>query len=152
MPRAISDPLLREVPLLERTDSIRHAAGQLVEAGVPALPVVNADGTFAGIFGEREFMQALFPGYVGSLKGAGFVGRSVQDALEKRAACAVELVEQHMNDERVAVREDFSDMQVAEVFLHHRVLIVPVLREKQVTGVITRSAFFTALAERFLDS
>lgn len=151
MPRAITDLIIRDVPLLQRRDPVRHAVEQVMASGLPALPVVGPGASFAGLFGEREFMQALFPGYVGSLKGAGFVGRSMDDVLEKRSACAAEHVERHMNDERVAVGESFSDVQVAEVFLHHRVLIVPVLESRQVAGVVTRSQFFRALAERFLS-
>ncbi len=152
MPRAITDLIIRDVPLLHRRDPVRYGVEKVVASGLPALPVVGPGTGFAGLFGEREFMQALFPGYVGSLKGAGFVGRSMDDVLEKRSACASERVEQHMNDERVAVGEEFSDVQVAEVFLHHRVLIVPVLESKQVAGVVTRSDFFRALAERFLSA
>ena len=55
-----------------------------------------------------------------------------------------------MNTEHVDVPEDASDVQVAETFLHHRVLIVPVRRNGGLKGVITRSDFFTRLAERFL--
>ena len=44
-----------------------------------------------------------------------------------------------------------DDESVAEVFLHHRVLIVPVTEGGRVVGVVTRSAFFRALAERVLD-
>jgi CBS domain-containing protein len=40
---------------------------------------------------------------------------------------------------------------VAEIFLHHRVLLVPVVDGGAVTGVITRSDFFRALATRFLE-
>jgi CBS domain-containing protein len=57
-----------------------------------------------------------------------------------------------MNTEHVDVGTDFSDAQVAETFLHHRVLILPVLENKQVVGVITRADFFRALAERFLTT
>jgi CBS domain-containing protein len=56
-----------------------------------------------------------------------------------------------MNTEHVEVADDFSDAQLAENFLHHRVLIIPVLKRGRVAGVITRSDFFRALAERFLD-
>jgi CBS domain-containing protein len=51
----------------------------------------------------------------------------------------------------VSVQEDFSDVGVAEVFLHHRVLIVPVERDGRPIGVVTRSAFFARLADRFLE-
>ena len=43
----------------------------LLDSGLPALPVVDERERFAGIFGEREFMGALFPGYLDQLKGAG---------------------------------------------------------------------------------
>ncbi len=55
-----------------------------------------------------------------------------------------------MNEEHVEVDEDFADLQLAEVFLHHRVLIVPVLRGKRVIGMVTRADFFRELAGRFL--
>ena len=57
-----------------------------------------------------------------------------------------------MNTEHIDVGADFSDAQVAEIFLHHRVLIVPVVDDGRVIGVITRADFFRALAERFLAS
>ena len=44
-----------------------------------------------------------------------------------------------MNTEHVDVGPDHSDTQVAEIFLHHRVLIVPVVDHGRVTGVITRA-------------
>ncbi len=56
----------------------------------------------------------------------------------------------HLNTEHVDVAPDFSDVGLAEIFLHHRVLIIPVTEQRRVVGLITRSDFFTALAERFL--
>ena len=55
-----------------------------------------------------------------------------------------------MTTEHVDVPEDASDVQVAETFLHHRVLILPVRGKDGLKGVITLGDFFTHLAERFL--
>ena len=55
-----------------------------------------------------------------------------------------------MNTEHVDVGPDFSDVELAEIFLHHRVLIIPVTENKRVTGLVTRADFFRAVAERFL--
>jgi predicted transcriptional regulator len=96
-------------------------------------------------------MAALFPGYVGELHSAAFVSGQLDEALEKRAACAREPVAQHMNTDRVSVDEDFSDVGLAEVFLHHRVLVVPVVRDRRPLGVIRRTSFFRRLAELFLE-
>lgn len=149
-PNRISRPLVREAPLLREDDSVEEAVEAILDSGLPALPVIDDHGQLAGIFGEREFMVALFPGYVGELRFAGFIPKGLDEALEKRAACRKERVAQHMNTEHVDVPEDASDVQVAETFLHHRVLIVPVRGNGGLKGVITRSDFFTQLAERFL--
>ena len=148
-PREVSKQVIREAPLLSPGDRVRLAVEKVLESGLPALPVVE-DGRPVGIFGEREFLTALFPGYVKELRFAGFVPKALDEALEKRAACAEESVADHMLTERIEVGGDFSDVQVAETFLHHRVLIVPVVDDDRVVGVITRTEFFRQLAERFL--
>jgi predicted transcriptional regulator len=88
---------------------------------------------------------------VRELRFAGFVPKGLDEAIQKRSACRAEPVRDHMNTEHIEVATDASDVQVAETFLHHRVLIVPVTERRQVKGVITRSDFFRKLAERFLD-
>jgi CBS domain-containing protein len=151
-PHRISTDLVREAPSLHRDDAVADAVGRIVESGLPALPVLDDRAELCGIFGEREFMAALFPGYVGELGYAGFVPRSLDEALEKRAACGGEPIAKYMNTEHIDVTEDYSDVEVAEIFLHHRVLIVPVTRDRRMVGVITRADFFHRLAQRFLDA
>jgi CBS domain-containing protein len=150
-PRTITELVLREPPVLHAGDTVEAAVRQLLDSGLPALPVVDERDRFAGIFGEREFMHALFPRYLDQLKGAGFLRHSLDEALEKRDACRAEPVAQHMNTEHIDVGPDFSDTQVAEIFLHHRVLVVPVVDQRRVTGLITRSDFFRTVADRFLE-
>jgi CBS-domain-containing membrane protein len=149
-PRTIAEVVHRETPLIRHDEQIGTAVARLLESGLPALPVVDERERFAGIFGEREFITALFPGYVGTLGSAGFVPKSIDVALERRQSCRVEPVSKHMNTEHVDVGPDFSDVELAEIFLHHRVLIIPVTQEKRVIGLVTRSDFFAAVAERFL--
>jgi CBS domain-containing protein len=148
--RRLSDPLVRDVRVLAACDRVGDAVRQLLDAGVPALPVADRGGHLCGIFGEREFFRALFPGYLAELSSAGFVPRSLESALEKRAACRTDEVGAHMSTERIEVGAEFSDAQVAETFLHHSVLVIPVVDAGQVLGIITRGDFFRAVAERFL--
>ena len=149
-PQRIASTVRREVLLLRHDERLGAAARALIAADVPALPVVDAAGKLRGIFGEREFIGALFPGYLTTLGYAGFIPRSLDAALAKRAACAGEPVGQHMNTEHIDVGEDFSDTQLAEIFLHHRVLIIPIVDAGRVTGIVTREDFFRALAQRLL--
>jgi CBS domain-containing protein len=150
--RQLSHDLVREAPVLREDDKVEDAVRAILDSGLPALPVTAGDGTFAGIFGEREFMAALFPGYVGQLSYAGFIKHELDDVIERRVACRNEPVSGYMNTEHVAVEEDFSDVQIAETFLHHRVLIIPVVRQRRVSGVITRADFFRRIAERVLEA
>jgi len=150
-PQRIASTVRREVWLLRDEDTVRHAVQKIIDVDVPALPVVDATGTLRGIFGEREFIGALFPGYVTQLGYAGFVPRSLERVLEKRPICAHEPVGKYMNTDHIDVDEDHSDTQLAEIFLHHRVLIVPIVGGGRVTGIVTREDFFRALARRFLE-
>ena len=117
---------------------------------LPALPAVEADGSFAGIFGEREFMAALFPGYVKELASARMVSRSMDEAIDRRLECASEPIRRHLTKEAVVVEDDYSDTQLAELFLHHRVLIIPVATKGRVHALVTRHDFFQTLVARFI--
>ena len=148
-PQTIDDLVLRSPPLLHVGQPVGQAVDKLLETDLPALPVVGENERYAGVFGEREFVGAVFPGYLKELRHAGFVPRSLDEALEKRETCRLEPVGEHMNTEHIDVAPNFSDSQVAEIFLHHRVLIVPIVDDGRVTGLITRHDFFRAVAERF---
>ena len=50
------------------------------------------------------------------------------------------------------VEDDYSDTQLAELFLHHRVLVIPVATNGRVHAVVTRNDFFRALVEKLEDS
>jgi CBS domain-containing protein len=148
-PDRLSRLTVRKAPLLGEDETVSAAVRQVVDSGLPALPVVNQSGGLLGIFGEREFIGALFPGYLGELSSARFVPKAIDHQLELRRGCGREAVSRYTNKEHIDVGADFSDAQVAETFLHHRVLIIPVVDGGRVVGVITRSDFFRALVQRF---
>jgi CBS domain-containing protein len=148
MPDSITKATIREVRPLRADDPVGDAARRVIDADLPGLPVVDEAGKFAGIFGEREFMVALFPGYVGELASARMVSRDLDAAIERRESCREEPVSKYMTTDHIVVEDDYSDTQLAETFLHHRVLIVPIATEGRVHAVVTRNDFFRALAEK----
>jgi CBS domain-containing protein len=152
MPRSVTDEIVRDTDSLRADEPVETAVRRVIDSGLPALPVVDEHERLVGIVGEREFIGALFPGYLTQLGYAGFVPHSLDEALKKRAAVRMEPVSEHVNDDHIDVGPDYSDAQVAEIFLHHRVLIVPVVEERQIIGVITRADFFRALAKRLLET
>jgi CBS domain-containing protein len=151
MPDSIVKETIREITPLDADELIGVAARKVVESGLPALPAVDADGKFVGIFGEREFMAALFPGYVGELASSAMIGRSIDDAIERRESCRAEPIRKYLTTDHVLVEDDYSDTQLAELFLHHRVLIIPIATEGRVHAVVTRADFFRSLAEKLAD-
>jgi len=141
--------ILSHVPTLRSDRPLREAVETLQEVDVPALPVEDAHGRFYGIFGEREFIEAIFPGYIRELRHASFVRHSLDAAIERRSGCLDQPVGTFANREPIAVTEGFSDAELAETFLHHRVLIVPVIDgERRVIGVVTRRTFFDIVSSR----
>ncbi len=149
MPNSIVNEILQEIEPLRADDLIGPAARRVIDESLPALPAVEPDGSFAGIFGEREFMAALFPGYVGELASAAMVSRSVDETIERRSDCAIQPIRRYLTTDHVLVEDDYSDTQLVEIFLHHRVLIVPIATAGKVHAVITRHAFFSELVGRF---
>ena len=67
MPDSIVKETIREIEPLSIDDNVAEAAKRVIELKLPGLPAVDSDGKFAGIFGEREFLAALFPGYMNEL-------------------------------------------------------------------------------------
>jgi CBS domain-containing protein len=149
MPDSIVKSTLREIEPLAAEMPIAEAARRVVDSGLPALPVVEEDGAFCGIFGEREFMAALFPGYVGELASAAMIKRSIDDAIDRRESCRYEAVRGYLTTDHVVVEDEHSDTQLAEIFLHHRVLVVPIATDGRIHAVITRSDFFAELVAKF---
>lgn len=149
MPKSIINETLREIEPLHADDLIGPAARKVIELGLPALPAVEDDGKFAGIFGEREFMAALFPGYVGELGSGAMISRSADETIERRSHCSEEPIRKYLTTDHVLVEDDYADTQLAEIFLHHRVLVVPIATQGRVHAVITRHDFFCMLVNRF---
>ena len=149
MTDSIVKETIREIEPLGADDLIGPAARRVIDEALPGLPAVEKDGSFAGIFGEREFMAALFPGYVGELASAAMISRSVDETIERRSHCASEPIRRYLTTDHVLVEDTYSDTQLAELFLHHRVLIVPIATGGRVHAIVTRHDFFCALVERF---
>ena len=148
MPATIARSILHEIEPLDADEKIGRAASRVVESGFPGLPAVESDGSFAGIFGEREFMSALFPGYVGELASTAMIKRSIDDAIERREGCSMEPIRKYLTTDHVLVEDDYSDTHLAEIFLHHRVLVIPIATDGRVHALVTRADFFTELVAK----
>lgn len=144
----LGQELVRKVPTLRADDPLGTAIGTLVQSGLPALPVCDEHDQLVGMFGERNAIMAVVPGYVGELSGAAFLSSALDEALEQRLECVRDPVSKYMTTEHVEVPADFSYAQLAETFLHHRVAVIPVVENRRVTGAVTRRDYVRTLAEK----
>ena len=111
--RKVVDLVQREPRSLRTADTVETGVRRLIETRLPALPVVDGRDRYAGTFGEREFMSALFPGYLDTLRGAAFLRRSLDETLEKRDGCRDDPIERYMNTEHVDVFPLTADGRIA---------------------------------------
>ena len=148
----LGQELIRDVPTLSADEPLASAMGRLVETGLPALPVCGDDGRLVGVFGERDVITAVLPGYVGQLSSSAFLSAALDEALKHRPESVREPVSKYMNTEHVDVPADFSYAQLAETFLHHRVAVIPVVDGGRVVGAVTRRDYVRSLVERLKSS
>ena len=87
-------------------ESVADAVRKVIEAGLPALPAVGRGGEFGGIFGEREFIGALFPGYVRELGSTAMIPRTIDDTIQRRKACWREPILAYLTTDHVLVEND----------------------------------------------
>ncbi|MDQ3729598.1 MAG: CBS domain-containing protein [Actinomycetota bacterium] len=151
MPDSIVKETIREIEPLRTDDSVATAAKRVIELRLPGLPAVDSNGKFAGIFGEREFLAALFPGYMNELSSTAMIKRSIDYTIDRREECATESIQKYLTRDHVLVEDDYSDTQLAELFLHHRVLVIPIATDGRVHAVVTRADYFEAVARRFME-
>jgi CBS domain-containing protein len=144
----LGQELVRDVPTVQADAPLGTAIATLVEAGLPALPVCDGEGKLVGVFGERDVITAVLPGYVGELSSAAFLSAALDDALEHRLESVDDPVSKYMTTEHVEVPAEFSYAQLAETFLHHRVAVIPVVDGGRVVGAVTRRDYVKALADR----
>jgi len=147
----IINSIIREVVPLADTDPVGYAGRRVVESGLPALPVIDRDGRYVGLFGEREYMTAIFPGYVGTLMNARMIRRSLDATIEPHMASQDKPIRPYLTTDPVLLEDDYSDAEMAETFLHHRITVVPIATEGRVHSVVTRGEFFLELYGRITD-
>ena len=144
----LGQELVRDVPTVRADEPLGRAIATLVESGLPALPVCDGGDRLVGVFGERNVIMAVLPGYVAELSSSAFLSAALDEALESRVECVRDPVSKYMSTEHVEVPANFSYAQLAETFLHHRVAVLPVVEDGRVKGAITRRDYVRALAER----
>ena len=99
----------------QRTDALTIAR-MMTQRNFGSLPIVEQDGTLVGIVSEYDLLQAMI------------------DGRDLRKILAVEI----MSVNPVAVTEDQTLAQVADLFQDRYITRVPVVRNKKLVGILAR--------------
>ena len=144
-----SDVMVRDVITVSPETSVEAAVKLLAEHDVSALPVLGDDGALVGIVSEADLIRRA---EIGTEKHREWWLESVTAA----HTLAADFTKSHgkkvneiMTPDVVAVSEDTSLGEIAALFERKRIKRVPVVRDGQLVGIVSRSNLIQALASRF---
>lgn len=134
---AVRDVMTRDVRFLTPDASVREAVDIVVQQGVRAVPVVGDKGEVLGMVTDRDIMRALMQGPRASDKDAAASGSPrqvrVRDIMSRSVLC---------------ISEDLGLDEVATTMINKDVDRLPVVREGQLTGILTRGDIIRKLFAR----
>jgi CBS-domain-containing membrane protein len=127
-------------PTILESDSVADAAGKLIAERAAALPVVDAEGRYVGMFGIRDLLGLLVPR--GALAGdlvpnLRFLGDDA-DALRHKFRAASTITAGAMADRRVAtLHPEMPEIEALRAFAHEQSTLAVVARDTgKLVGVV----------------
>lgn len=110
-----SDVMTSNVTTIAPDATVDEAIRVLLDNHISGLPVVDARGMLVGMISEFQLLETVFDPQIRNESVRGFMTRDV-----------------------IAVDEGALLADVASLFIMHRIRRVPVLRDGQLVGLITR--------------
>lgn len=140
--------MTRQIHAVAADASVYDAAQVLLNAGISAAPVVDADGTLIGIVSEADLM---YRAEIGTVPGKSWLQRLLADD----AVLARDFVRSHshrvtdvMTKNVVTAGERAPLSEIATLMQRHRVKRIPILRGHKVVGIVSRANLLQGLLAR----
>lgn len=135
--------MTRSVITIDADSTVAEAAKRMLDHRISGMPVVDGQGRVIGVISEGDLLRRAETGTESGGKGRGswwlglVAGASAQaDAFTKQHGRSVRDV---MSANVVSVDEDASLNEVVELMESRRIKRVPVTRDRQVVGIISRA-------------
>jgi|GEM_PF-1663194 len=132
------DIMMHDVLTVPESATLLDAAKIMINARVSGLPVTNAAGKMVGVLSEVDVMRQIMGSDIRSLAAD-------RDAPAKVLAATIDGV---MRRRVLAVEEDADIEAAASLMLQHNVKRIPVVRNGEVVGVVSRLDLVKAMLAR----
>ena len=140
--------MTRQIHAVTADASVYDAAQVLLNAGISAAPVIDADGTLIGIVSEADLM---YRSEIGTVPGKSWLQRLLADD----AILANDYIRAHshrvadvMTKNLVTADERATLGEIATLMQRHRVKRIPIVRDGKVVGIVSRANLLQGLLAR----
>jgi CBS domain-containing protein len=141
----VADVMERGVISITPESSVTKAARMMLLYEISGLPVIDSSGRLVGIVTEGDFLRRAEIGTELHRKRLVELLVDIGPLAEEYAHSHGRKVEEVMTRDVVTVTEDASLEEVVRLMERHRIKRVPVLRDAQVIGIVSRANFLHAL-------
>ena len=143
--RAI-DVMVRDVVTVHRDTDVAEAIKLLAEHDVSALPVLDKEGVLVGVLSEADLIHRTEigtekhrPWWLEAVTGGSTLAEEFAKSHGKK-------VGEVMTDDVISVAEDTPLSEIAALFERKRIKRVPVVKDGNLVGIVSRSNLIQALA------
>jgi len=140
------DVMVRDVITIGPRDSVAHAAKLIAQNDVSALPVIDDHGRLVGLISEGDLMnreeigtEIHHPWWIEAVTPGATLAAEFAKSHGKR-------VEEVMSENVITATEDTSLADIAALLERNRIKRVPILRDGELVGIVSRSNLVQALA------
>lgn len=141
-----ADVMTRQVISVAPDEQITHAASLMLQNRISGLPVVDAAGKLVGVVTEGDFLrraetgtQKRRPRWIEFLLGPGRLASEYVHTSGRK-------VGEIMTEEVYTVSEDTPLEEVVRLMERRRIKRAPVMRGRELVGIVTRANLLRALA------
>lgn len=134
----VKDVMTTDVVTVVRPSSIREVAELMAKRRVSGVPVLETDGTVAGVISERDFLWAMGGG--GPQTFMDVISDCLKGGKCLAAPMRLKAAEDIMSSPAVVVTPEVSVMEVGDMMIKHGINRVPVVDESgKLIGIASRA-------------
>jgi len=145
----VSEVMTKNVVSVTKDCTVEDVAALLLNKGISGVPVLDEHGKVIGVVTNKDLlyktMQPDMPAVLEILGGFVYLGGvdRYNDELKKMTATKVEDI---MTEDVITANIDDSVQEVATMMIHNNINRVPVVKDGQLVGIVSRSDLIRSMS------